>query len=61
MKTTVRWALQHGVVRAATARAARKGDLHASFMRDERWRVDPFPFYEQAAAGATSYAGGWST
>lgn len=47
MKTTVRWALQHGVVRAATARAARKGDLHASFMRDEGWRADPFPFYEQ--------------
>ena len=50
MKTSVRWALQHGVVRAATARAARKGDLHASFMRDEHWRADPFPYYEQVRA-----------
>ncbi len=50
MKTTVRWALQHGVVRAATARAARKGDLHAGFMRDESLRMDPFPYYDKVRA-----------
>ncbi|MDT7539537.1 MAG: hypothetical protein QOI82_3122 [Actinomycetota bacterium] len=46
MKTTMRWAMQHGVVRFAAQRAARQGDLHALFMRDTRYRADPFPFYE---------------
>ncbi|MGB8649688.1 MAG: cytochrome P450 [Mycobacteriales bacterium] len=50
MKAAVRWALQHGVVRAATARAVRSGDLHAEFMRDARYRADPFPFYERVRA-----------
>ena len=50
MKTQVRWALQHGVIRAAAARAARRGDLHAQFMRDERYRADPFPFYDAVRA-----------
>jgi cytochrome P450 len=50
VKTTVRWALQHGVVRAATSRAARSGDLHAEFMRTDAYRVDPFPFYERVRA-----------
>ena len=50
MKTTVRWALQHGVVRVAANRAARKGDLHARFMREDEFREDPFPFYEQVRA-----------
>lgn len=47
MKSTVRWALQHGVVRAATSRAARSGDLHAEFMRSPAYREDPFPYYER--------------
>ncbi|MCU1590126.1 MAG: cytochrome hydroxylase [Frankiales bacterium] len=47
MKTTIRWAMQHGVVRMAAARAAKQGDLQAQFMRDSRHRADPFPFYEQ--------------
>jgi cytochrome P450 len=38
--------MQHGVVRVAASRAARHGDLHALFMRDDRYRLDPFPFYE---------------
>jgi cytochrome P450 len=46
VKTTLRWAMQHGVVRVAAKRAARQGDLHALFMRDDRYRPDPFPFYE---------------
>lgn len=46
VKTTLRWVMQHGVVRAAANRAARHGDLHALFMRDARYRADPFPFYE---------------
>jgi cytochrome P450 len=46
VKTTLRWAMQHGVVRFAAKRAARQGDLHALFMRDDRYRADPFPFYE---------------
>src|SRR3954468_9606839 len=46
MKTTARWVMQHGVVRFAARRAARQGDLHALFMRDDRYRADPFPFYE---------------
>src|SRR3954467_1206878 len=46
MKTTARWVMQHGVVRIAARRAARQGDLHALFMRDDRYRPDPFPFYE---------------
>jgi cytochrome P450 len=47
VKTTLRWAMQHGVVRVAAARAAKRGDLHAAFMRTDRYRADPFPFYEQ--------------
>lgn len=47
MRTTTRWALQHGVVRVAASRAARKGDLHAQLMIDDRYRADPFPFYRQ--------------
>jgi cytochrome P450 len=47
VKTTIRWAMQHGVVRVAAARAAKRGDLHAEFMRTDRYRADPFPFYEQ--------------
>jgi len=46
VKTTLRWAMQHGIVRIAAGRAAGQGDLHALFMRDDRYRVDPFPFYE---------------
>jgi cytochrome P450 len=38
--------MQHGVVRVAAKRAARQGDLHALFTRDDRYRADPFPFYE---------------
>jgi cytochrome P450 len=38
--------MQHGVVRFAASRAAKQGDLHALFMRDDRYRTDPFPFYE---------------
>lgn len=47
MKTTTRWALQHCVVRVAAGRAARRGDLHARFMNDDRYRADPFPFYAE--------------
>ncbi len=57
MKTSVRWALQHGVVRVASRRAARKGDLHARFMLDEAWRADPFPFYEQVRAQGDAVRG----
>jgi len=47
MRTTLRWGLQHGAVRVAASRAARKGDLHAQFMMGEGYRADPFPFYRQ--------------
>ena len=47
MKTTLRWALQHGIVRVAATRAAKKGDLHARFMTDDSYRPDPFSYYEQ--------------
>jgi cytochrome P450 len=46
MKTTIRWGLQHGVVRVASKRALRGGDLQAQFMHEPRYRDDPFPFYE---------------
>jgi cytochrome P450 len=47
VKSTLRWAMQHGVVRVAAKRAAGQGDLHAQFMREDRYRADPFAFYEQ--------------
>jgi cytochrome P450 len=47
VKSTVRWAVQHGSIRVAMKRAQRNGDLHAEFMRESRYREDPFPFYEQ--------------
>ncbi|MCW2666578.1 MAG: cytochrome hydroxylase [Frankiales bacterium] len=50
VRRLTRWALMHGVVRAAGARAARRGDLHATFMNDDRYRADPFPYYEQVRA-----------
>lgn len=39
--------LQHGVVRMASRRAARHGDLQATFMRDQALRADPFAFYDR--------------
>lgn len=57
MKTAIRWALQHGVVRVAASRAARKGDLHAQFMRDSRYREDPFGFYEQVRRAGSAVSG----
>jgi cytochrome P450 len=46
MKTTIRWGLQHGVIRVASKRAVRRGDLQAQFMHEPRYRDDPFPFYD---------------
>src|SRR5689334_19577560 len=55
MKKTIRWAMQHGVVRIAAARAAKRGDLHAQFMTEPHYREDPFPFYDRVrAAGPLS-------
>src|SRR4051794_38496548 len=50
MKTTIRWALQHGVVRVAAGRAAKRGDLHARFMNEPGYRDNPFPFYDDVRA-----------
>ena len=57
MRAAVRWGLQHGVVRAAMARAARTGDLHADFMRNATYRADPFPYYERVRAAGDLVAG----
>ena len=56
-KTLTRWALLHGTVRVAMHRAYRAGDLQASFMTEQRWREDPFPFYEQVRARGPLVAG----
>ncbi len=52
-----RWGLRHGVVRAGSARAARSGDLHSTFMTRSDYRADPFPFYEQVRARGTLVPG----
>jgi cytochrome P450 len=46
-RSITRWALLHGVVRTASKRAVRSGDLQSRFMTDARYRADPFPFYEE--------------
>jgi len=45
-----RWAAQHGLIRVALRRAARKGDLQAVLIVDGSARADPFPIYEQIRA-----------
>src|SRR4051812_22415881 len=57
MKRTIRWALQHGVVRIAAARAAKRGDLHAQFMTEPRYREEPFTFYDQVRAAGPVVTG----
>ncbi len=56
-RSLTRWALLHGTVRVAMHRASRAGDLQASFMTDDRYRDDPFPFYEQVRARGPLVAG----
>lgn len=41
------WLAMHGVVRAAAARAARRGDPQARLLADPEVRADPFPYYDE--------------
>ena len=57
LKSRVRWGVQHGVVGLAMRRAARGGDLQATFVVDPRHRADPYPLYEQVRARGPLVAG----
>ena len=47
LQATVRWGLQHGLVRLLLARAARAGDPQARLIMDRTTRLDPYPVHEQ--------------
>lgn len=47
VRTDVRWATQHGLVRLAVKRAARHGDLQARSIGDPAHRLDPYPLYRE--------------
>lgn len=50
MKSFARWAVLHGLGRAATRRWAAKGDVQARLIADPAVRDNPFPLYEQMRA-----------
>jgi cytochrome P450 len=47
LQATVRWGLQHGLVRTLLARAVREGDPQARLIMDPATRLDPYPVHEQ--------------
>jgi cytochrome P450 len=47
LQASVRWGLQHGLVRVLLARAARHGDPQARLIMDRATRLDPYPVHEQ--------------
>lgn len=49
-RATMRWSLQHGLVRVMLARAQRKGDLHARSVLDPALRADPYGLYDEVRA-----------
>ena len=49
-RTSVRWVLAHGIIRAISHRQARKGDLVSRLMVEPALRDDPYPTYEQIRA-----------
>lgn len=51
-RTFTRWALFHGVARAASRRAVRHGDLHARLMTDPSVRAEPWVFYDDVRSRA---------
>jgi len=50
VRAGVRWGLQHGLVRALLARAAREGDPQARLIVDPAVRDDPYPLHEEVRA-----------
>ncbi|MEJ2870029.1 cytochrome P450 [Actinomycetospora sp. OC33-EN08] len=47
IRDTVRWAATHGVMRAAVARQARRGNADAALLLDPERQGDPFAHYER--------------
>ena len=56
-RTFTRWLLMHGVIRAASARAARADDPHARLMHDPALRAQPWAFYDEVRARGPLVAG----
>jgi cytochrome P450 len=52
VRSTVRWAATHGVMRVATARRARAGNPDARLLVDPRLQADPYPHYERLRTAA---------
>jgi cytochrome P450 len=52
-----RWAGQHGLIKIALSRAAKKGDLQAILITDRAARENPFPIYEQIRARGAIWRG----
>ncbi len=55
MRSLARWAVLHGIGRAATRRWAKQGDLQARLVADPSIRTDPYPLYEQMRARGPLY------
>ena len=51
VRTSVRWVLAHGIIRAISHRQARKGNLLSRLMVEPALREDPFPTYERLRSG----------
>lgn len=47
MRERLHWIAMHGVVRAAAARAARRGDPQARLLADPQIRANPMPYYDE--------------
>ncbi|MGH3925990.1 MAG: cytochrome P450, partial [Pseudonocardiaceae bacterium] len=50
MRSRIRWAVRHGLVRRAVHRGMRAGDLGSRLMLDPAIREDPYPCYDQLRA-----------
>ncbi len=50
VRRRIRWVARHGLIRRATHRQMRAGDLGARLMADPAIREDPFPYYDQMRA-----------
>ncbi|MGH3937551.1 MAG: cytochrome P450 [Pseudonocardiaceae bacterium] len=50
MRSRIRWAVRHGLVRRAVRRGMRAGDLGSRLMLDPAIREDPYPCYDQLRA-----------
>ncbi len=57
LRTDLRWATQHGVVRLAMKRAAKQGDLQARSVTDLAHRADPYPLYAEVRDRGTLVRG----